>query len=138
MLGRGSAGIGAVTCGALKNMPPVKGWVKEGVGDGSWTSLIPMVAQMGVVLESVDVTLGLEGRTLHASTAGRLPGIGACDHMLAAGELGSSGGWRTSTTRGGGGRRGFMRPRTWVLTSSLFPHSSSPAPSSSRPSRAET
>jgi hypothetical protein len=51
----------------------VKGWLNDGVGDGSWASLIPMVAH-SVTLESADVadTLGLDGSTLHASTgAGR-------------------------------------------------------------------
>ena len=67
--------MGAVTCGELKKNPALEcGWLKAGVGDGSWTSLIPMLAQMGVLLSAEDVTLGLEGNILQASTAARLFG----------------------------------------------------------------
>jgi hypothetical protein len=104
---------------------------------------MPMLAQIDELAESADVdaTLGLDGRTLQDSTgAGSDTGVGPCVHMLwAAGELGSRGGWRTtSMILGGGGRRGLNKAMTLDFTSSLFPLSSSPAPSSSRPSRAET
>src|SRR4051812_5691784 len=114
-------------------MPAVEyGWLKDGVGDGSCTSAMLMLAQMEALLESADdaVTLGLEGSTRHESTgAGIVDWFAACVHMLKlAGELGSSGGWRmTSTTRGGGGNSGFMRLMMLLLTSSLLPLSSSPA-----------
>jgi hypothetical protein len=99
-----------------------------------------MLAQMDGLLDSVEVTLGLEGKTLHASTgAGSVDVVVAELHIAEAGELGRRGGCRiTSTTLGGGGRRGFRRFWRLVLTSSLFPLSSSPAPSSSSPSSAET
>jgi hypothetical protein len=93
-------------------------------------------------LESVEVVvLGLEGMGLHASTGAETEDeILGCDHhSVPAGELGSRGGGRTtSTIRGGGGSRGRNRPMILFLTSSLFPHSNSPIPSSSSPSRAET
>jgi len=116
------------------------GWLYDGVGDGSWISFSPMLAHNE--LESADdVVLGLDGMTLHESTgAATLEGRVDCDHQFApAGELGNNGGGRTtSTIRGGGGNRGRKRPMMLVLTSSLFPHNSSPAPSSSSPSRADT
>ena len=94
------------------------------------------------VWESEDeVVVGLDGMTLHDSTgAGADAGMVGADHQFApAGELGSNGGGRTtSMIRGGGGNRGKNSPMTLVLTSSLFPHSSSPAPSSSNPSKADT
>lgn len=103
---------------------------------------MPIVAHIGGLLGSADVegTLGLDGRTRQGSTAGRELGIVGCDdHMLLTGELGRRVGWRTtSTTRGGGGNKGFINPMRQFLTSSLLPHSSSPAPSSSRPSKALT
>src|SRR6266496_2867238 len=92
--------------------------------------------------ESVeDVVLGLDGMTLHESTgAGVEEGTVGWDHQFApAGELGNKGGWRTtSTILGGGGNNGRNRPKRVFLTSSLFPHNNSPAPSSSNPSRAVT
>lgn len=141
MLGSGSAGIDVVTWGELKYIPAVEyGWLKEGAGEGSWISFKLMLTHKE--FESVDeVVLGLDGRTLHVSTGAVVDdGSVGADHQLAlAGELGNKGGGRTtSTMRGGGGSKGRNIPRRLFLTSSLFPHSSSPAPSSSRPSRAET
>jgi hypothetical protein len=127
-----------------KNPAEEKGWLNDGVGDGSCTSCMVMLAHIGVLLESadVDVTLGLDGSTRQDSTGAGTAGEGVdCDQMPApAGELGSSGGWRTtSTILGGGGSRGlFSRLMMLFLTYSLLPQSSSPAPSSSKPSRAET
>lgn len=93
-------------------------------------------------LESAeDVVLGLDGMTLHESTcAGVDEGRVDCDHQFApAGELGNNGGGRTtSTIRGGGGNSGRKRPMMLCLTSSLFPQSNSPQPSSSNPSKADT
>jgi len=101
--------------------------------------MVTSTAHKGVAVESTDVVeAGLEGRIFQDSTgAGIAGGGGAC--VQTPGEEGSKGGWRTtSTILGGGGTRGFMRARTAFLTSSLRPANSSPAPSSSRPSRAET
>ena len=76
---------------------------------------MPMFAQMAGMPDSAEVvtTLGLEGRILQASTgAGALEGVVGWDQKPAlAGELGSRGGWRiTSTILGGGGNKGFMSP----------------------------
>ena len=110
------------------------------MGDGNCISCSPMLAHSE--FESTDdVVLGLDGITLQESTgAGTDAEILDCDHQFApAGELGNKGGGRTtSMILGGGGNNGWKRPITLDLTSSLFPHSSSPAPSSSNPSRAET
>jgi len=84
---------------------------------------------------------GEDGRTFQAST-----GAGSEDedtgmfgaHQLAVGELGSKGtglgcSWALG---GGGGRSGTKNPWICCLTSKLPPHKSSPAPSSSIPSKA--
>lgn len=61
-------------------------------------------------LESVEVVVvGLEGTGLHASTGADTEDdmLGCDHHCVPAGELGSSGGGRTtSTIRGGGGSKG--------------------------------
>lgn len=103
-----------------------------------------MLAHIGVESAEVDVTLGLEGSTRQASTGAVNAGEGVdCVHVFApAGELGNNVGCRTASTilggGGGGGRSGFISAVMLFLTSSLFPHNNSPAPSSSSPSRAET
>lgn len=74
---------------------------------------MPIFAQIGIESAEVVTMLGLEDSILQASTgAGALEGVVGWDQMLApAGELGSRGGWRiTSTILGGGGSKGFMRP----------------------------
>src|SRR4030088_2128405 len=92
------------------------------------------------LLSTDEVVLGLDGSILQISTgAGKGFCSIDCDHQLGpAEELGSKvGGRTTSTILGGGGRRGRNRFMMLVLTSSLFPHNSSPAPSSSNPSSAD-
>lgn len=57
------------------------GGLKDGVGEGIWTSLIDDIAQM-VGCESaaeLEATLGLDGRIFQGSTAGRLEGAAAMD-----------------------------------------------------------
>lgn len=117
-----------------------QGWLNDGVGDGSWISFRPILAHNDCE-STEDVVLGLDGMTLHASPGAEIEvAIVGCDHQFApAGELGNKGGGRTmSTIRGGGGNKGRKSPIMLCFTSSLFPHRSSPAPSSSSPSRAET
>lgn len=90
-------------------------------------------------LESPDeVLLGLEGTTFQGSIwACDGSGKVGCHQFSAPVELGNSGvGRTTSTILGGGGRRGKNNPMMAALTSSLLPLRSSPAPSSSKPSRA--
>ena len=124
-------------------MPAVEyGWLKAGGGDGSCTSLIPMGTQIDLVESAeVEATPGFDGRIFQVSTgAGIVAGGEGWDQIAApAGELGRSGGWRTtSTILGSGGSSGLNRPMMLFLTSSLLPPSSSPAPSSSSPSSADT
>ena len=101
----------------------------------------PVVVEVAhrLVLESPDdVVLGLEGRIFQESMVVGCEGARLCCHQFSAPvELGRIGAGRTtSTSLGGGGRSGRKRPMMEAFTSSLRPHKSSPAPSSSKPSKA--
>ena len=93
----------------------------------------------GLILESQDETgLGLKFTTFHVSTG--CTAEACCDGQQVSEmtELGRIGVGRmiSTTGLGGGGIRWMNRFDICCLTSSLFPQRSSPAPSSSRPSRA--
>lgn len=111
--------------------------LKEELGDGNCISSMLMLAHMDEV-ESPDVALGLDETILHESIEVCCDcGMEGCHQGSAPVELGRSGvGRTTSSTLGGGGRRGKNKPMMADLTSSLLPPRSSPAPSSSIPSKA--
>src|SRR5579862_6326700 len=95
-----------------------------------------MLAHIAACESAVVVVLGLDGTTFHESTGAVECRVG-CHQCPAPGELGNSGAGRIMfITRGGGGSNGMNNPIIALLTSSLLPHRSSPAPSSSRPSNA--
>jgi hypothetical protein len=68
--GSKNAGMGAEQSGELKNSAGVYGWLKDGVGEGSWTSV---TAQKGggcwdSVVDEDTVGLGVDGTTFQDST----------------------------------------------------------------------
>lgn len=78
-----------------------------------------------------------DGRTFHEESKGTGCGMGSCHQVSGPVELGKKGaGRRRSIVRGGGASRETKRLEMAFLASSLLPPSSSPAPSSSSPSRA--
>ena len=106
---------------------------KEKLGSRSMLVQVPVPCP-----ESAEVYTVLEEAYFHDSGAAEYcEGKVGCHQFSAPVELGRTGvGRTTSAGRGGGGRSGRNMPMMAVLTSSLRPQSSSPAPSSSNPSRA--
>jgi len=107
----------AVSVGLMYDSVVQYGWLKEGAGDGNWTSIEQLAVLQKLCccscVHAAIVGLGVDGSTLHGSTEAGIGGASdAVDcHMYALFELGRIGAGRiTSTIFGGGGRRYWKRP----------------------------